>query len=147
MQRHIIFLIASDLCFWHKNQPKPPLSVVNKILVNLWQKNVKLLRCVYFKEFTFNLTSLPGNCSFIFGNLFKLSVFNFTSLWNIYFVIILLKNAWIIIKETKHWTKKALYVFFLVSLKLPKMFLHCELFLKKVKKIDFLQIHYRLLYF
>ena len=104
----------------------------------------------YFGEFTFNLTSLPGNCSFTLGNLFKLFkllVFNFTSLWNIYFPVILLKNTWIIIKESKNWAKKkkALYIFFFASLKIPKSLLHCEILIEEEEKIDLPQINYILL--
>lgn len=117
-----------------------PLSV-HKILVDLWwvgkKKKAKSLRCYVFitlVNLLFIFLLYLGIVLSSWRNLFKLlklPVFNFTSLWNICFAIILLKNTWIIIKESKIWAKKVLYIFFFVSLKISKILLHWEMVLEE----------------
>jgi len=99
-----------------------PLSV-HKILVDLWWKKkskITEMLCTTLVNLLFILLLYLGIVLSSQRNLlklFKLPVFNFTSLWNICFAIILLKNTWIIIKESKFWAKKSVIHLFLCIIK------------------------------
>ena len=101
-----------------------PLSVL-KILVDLWWKKKKKCKitemlCITLVNLLFILLLYLGIVLSSQRNLlklFKLPVFNFTGLCNICFAIILLKNTWIITKESKIWAKKSVIHIFLCIIK------------------------------
>ena len=100
-----------------------PLSVL-KILVDLWWKKKKCkiteMLCTTLVNLLFILLLYLGIVLSSQRNLlklFKLPVFNFTGLCNICFAIILLKNTWIITKESKIWAKKSVIHIFLCIIK------------------------------
>lgn len=107
MRFHIVSLICQIYVFDKKINPNLPLPVVSKIVVGLWQKNVKSLRCYVHWKCIFYSFSLPGNCSFIFGNLFKLCVYLYYTLKHVFFLSLLWEymNNYYRIKvlEQKHY--------------------------------------------
>ena len=128
IQLSIISLILADLCFWHKNQAKPPPFVCSQDpcwLVIEKKKKCNITEMLYttlvnyFSSYfyTWDLFFHPIEICFNSSNSLCLILLAFEA-------FILLKNTWIIIKESKIWAKKkVLYIFFFVSLKISKMLL------------------------